>query len=180
MMLSSPKENLRRYKIAEKIEENNIKYEDLDGIIANRDKVIEIISNSELSKEEIISQLKHIVNSSVEMKEYVDNLISRSIKNVYEYLKNHKDYILPSTLEEWKKNSFSETVFSAKYKKQEIRIVIRPSDLQKIIFYYEEELEALDDYEYQLWTDNGEKQSMITLGDLLKTTGISKIPLKKI
>lgn len=180
MMLSSPKENLRRYKIAEKIEENNIKYEDLDGIIANRDKVIEIISNSELSKEEIISQLKYIVNSSVEMKEYVDNLISRSIKNVYEYLKNHKDYILPSTLEEWKKNSFSETVFSAKYKKQEIRIVIRPSDLQKIIFYYEEELEALDDYEYQLWTDNGEKQSMITLGDLLKTTGISKIPLKKI
>ena len=114
------------------------------------------------------------------MKEHVDNLISRSIKNVYEYLKNHKDYILPSTLEEWKKNSFSETVFSAKYKKQEIRIVIRPSDLQKIIFYYEEELEALDDYEYQLWTDNGEKQSMITLGDLLKTTGISKIPLKKI
>ena len=58
--------------------------------------------------------------------------------------------------------------------------LIRPSDLQKIIFYYEEELEALDDYEYQLWTDNGEKQSMITLGDLLKTTGISKIPLKKI
>ncbi|UOE53515.1 hypothetical protein [Cytobacillus oceanisediminis] len=45
MMLSSPEENLRRYKIAEKIEENNIKYEELDEIINNRDKIIEIINN---------------------------------------------------------------------------------------------------------------------------------------
>lgn len=180
MMLSSPEENLRRYKIAEKIEENNIKYEELDGIINNRDKVMEIINNSELSKEDIIAQLKHIVTSSEEMKRYVENLICRSTENIFKYLRSLKAYTLPATLEEWMNEKYSDTVFQAKYKGDDIRIVIRPSDYQKIIFYYDEELEALDDYAYQLWTDDGEKQRMITLGDLLKTTGISKIPLTKI
>lgn len=180
MMLSSPEENLRRYKIAEKIEENNIKYEELDEIINNRDKVMEIINNSDLSKEDIINQLKHVVNSSEEMKNYVDNLLCRSIENVFKYLSSSKDYTLPATLEEWRNEKYSDTVFPAKYKGNDIRIIIRPSDYQKIIFYYDEELEALDDYAYQLWTDDGEKQGMVTLGDLLKTTGISKIPLTKI
>lgn len=177
MMLSSPEENLKRYKIAEKIEENNIKYEELDEIINNRDKVMEIINNSELSKEDIISQLKHVVTSSEEMKCYVQKLLNRSTDNIFKYLRSLDDYELPTSLEEWIENKYSDTVFPAKYKGEDIRIVIRPSDYQKIIFYYEEELEALDDYAYQLWTDDGEKQRMVTLGDLLKTTGITKIPL---
>ncbi|MGG0279719.1 ATP-binding protein [Bacillus pacificus] len=180
MMLSSPEENLRRYKIAEKIEENNIKYEELDEIINNRDKVMEIINNSELSREDIIDQLKHVVTSSEEMKQYVENLLDRSIENIFKYLSNLKDYTLPKTSKEWLDAKYSDTVFPAKYKGDDIRIVIRPSDYQKIIFYYDEELEALDDYAYQLWTDDGEKQGMVTLGDLLKTTGISKIPLTKL
>lgn len=180
MMLSTPEENLRRYKIAEKIEENNIKYEELDEIISNRDKVLEIISNSELSREDIIEQLKHVVTSSEELKRYVEGLIKRSIQNIYQYLSTISDYILPPTIEEWMKVRYSETIFPAKYKGTDIRIVIRPSDYQKIIFYYEEELEALDDINYQLWTDDGKMQRMITLGDLLKTTGISRIPLTKL
>lgn len=179
-MLSSPEENIRRYKIAEKIEENNIRYEDLDEIINNREKVMEIISNSELSREDIIEQLKHVVTSTEEMKRYVEDLIRRSIENVFEYISKLKDYTLPETLSEWKNDSYSDTVFQAKYKNDDIRIIIRPSDYQKIIFYHDEELEALDDYAYQLWTDDGEKQAMVTLGDLLKTTGITKIPLTKI
>lgn len=74
MMLSSPEENLRRYKIAEKIEENNIKYEELDEFINNRDKIMEIINNSELSREDIIDQLKHVITSSEEMKRYVEKI----------------------------------------------------------------------------------------------------------
>src|SRR5699024_751228 len=174
MMLSSAEENLRRYKIAEKIEENNIEYEELNEIIDNRDKVMEIINDSELSREDIIDQLKHVVTSTEEMKRYVKGLLNRSTENIFKYLSSLKDYTLPATLEEWKKEKYSDTVFPAKYKGDDIRIIIRPSDYQKIIFYYDEELEALDDYAYQLWTDNGKKQEMVTLGDLLKTTGISK------
>ncbi|MEH7143156.1 hypothetical protein, partial [Priestia megaterium] len=173
-------ENLRRYKIAEKIEENNIKYEDLDEIINNRDKIMEIITNSELSRDDIVNQLKHVITSSKEMKDYVERLLSRSIENVFKYLSGLKNYELPATLEQWRNESYSDTVFPSKYNGKDIRIVIRPSDYQKIIFYYDEELEALDDTDYQLWTDDGEKQIMVTLGDLLKTTGISKIPLNNI
>ena len=130
-MLSSPEENLRRYKIAEKIEENNIKYEELDEFINNRDKIMEIINNSELSREDIIDQLKHVITSSEEMKRYVEKLISRSIENVFNYLSNIKGYILPSTLDEWMNEKYSDTVFPAKYNGDDIRIVIRPSDYQK-------------------------------------------------
>jgi len=180
MMLSTPEENLRRYKIAEKIEENNIKYEDLDDIIANREKVFQIISNAELSTEDMVRELKHIVTSSTEYKLYVDRLINRSIKNVYGYLLTNAKYEISSTFEEWIAMKYSDTVFAAKYNGRDVRIIIRPSDNQNIIFYSDQELEALDDIEYQLWTDDGNKQRLITLGDILKTTGISRIPLKKI
>lgn len=180
MMLSSPEENLKRYKIAEKIEENNIGYEELDEIINNRDKIKEIINNSELSREDIINQLKHVVTSSKEMKQYVDDLLERSIRNIFKYLSNLNDYILPANLDSWMDERYSATVFPVKYDGEDYRIIIRPSDYQKIIFYYDEELEALDDIKYQLWTDDGEVQRMVTLGDLLKTTGISKIPLTKL
>ncbi|MBP1153644.1 MULTISPECIES: hypothetical protein [unclassified Paenibacillus] len=180
MMLSTPEENLRRYKIAEKIEENNIKYEDLDDIITNREKVYQIISNAELSTEDMVRELKHIVTSSAEYKQFVDRLINRSIKNVYGYLSTNTKYEVSSTFEEWIAMKFSDTVFAAKYNGRDVRIIIRPSDNQHIIFYSDQELEALDDIEYQLWTDDGNKQRLVTLGDILKTTGISRIPLKKI
>lgn len=180
MMLSSPEENLRRYKIAEKIENHNIRYEELDDIINNREQIISILHNIELSRDEIIQQLKHIVTSSRELKLYVDGLIERSIKNIYTYLRESSYYTLPETLDEWKSIRHSKTIFPAKYKGKDIRIVIRPSDQQQIIFYHEEEFEALDDTEYQLWTDDGKVQRLITLGDLLKTTGISKIPLNNL
>jgi hypothetical protein len=62
--------------------------------------------------------------------------------------------------------------------KRAIRIVVRPSDYNKIIFFNEEEYEALDDVDYELWTSNGEKTKMVTLGHIIKTTGITVIPLR--
>lgn len=178
MLLSTPEDNLRRYKIAEKIEENNIVYEELDDIINNRQQVLEILSNIDtLNRDEIIHLLKHIPNYSPDGKEYVDGLIDRSIENVYEYLKRNLSYLIPSTLQEWIDSRFSRTVFPVQQNGEDIRVIIRPSDNNKIIFYEDEELEALDDTKYELWTDNGSTQRIITLGDILKTTGITKIPL---
>ncbi|MEX3748279.1 MULTISPECIES: sacsin N-terminal ATP-binding-like domain-containing protein [Lysinibacillus] len=180
MMLSTPEENLLRYEIAEKVQENNLGLDDLEHLISSRTKILEIMSNEDLNSEAMIEQLKHVVKSSKELREYVNGLINRSIKNIYKYLSTNSYYTLPETLEEWEASKFSETVFPVKYKDDEIHIIIRPSDYQKIIFYHDQELEALDDTKYQLWTDNGEFQKMITLGDLLKTTGISAIPLRKL
>ena len=78
---------------------------------------------------------------------------------------------------------YATTVFKAIRNKDnvDIRIIIRPSDGNKIIFYEDTELDALDDIDYELWTcDENCNVKMLTLGDILKTTGINVIPLRKI
>ena len=65
-------------------------------------------------------------------------------------------------------------------KKIDLLIVIRPIDEEKIIFYEEQELSALDSNEYELWTDDGQNVKELTLGDILKTTNITTIPLRNI
>src|SRR5690606_40598658 len=180
MLLSSPEETLRRMKIAEKVERNGIDMEGLDELLNNHQQIKNILANPQLDLEQIRTILKHVVTSTPEMRMYFEALLERSVSNVYNYLKNLKGYGLPSTLEEWKANQYTETIFPIKKDDKELTIVIRPTDGDQIIFYSEGELEVLDSTVYELWTDNGTEQKIITLGDLLKTTGISKIPLRKL
>lgn len=59
-----------------------------------------------------------------------------------------------------------------------LNIVMRPSDDNKMILYGNAKLEELDT-DWALWTDDGAGTiRMITLGELIKTTGITSIPLK--
>lgn len=186
MLLSSPEETLRRMKIAEKVERNGIDMEGLDQILSNQEQIKNILENPHLNLEQIRELLKHVVTSTPEMRKYFEGLLERSVTNVYSYLKKSQKYSLPETLEKWKANKHTETIFPIKKKikdkeeYEEITIVIRPTDGDQIIFIDEGELEILDSSEYELWTDNGTEQKKITLGDLLKTTGMSKIPLRKI
>ncbi|WBX81499.1 hypothetical protein PD280_07310 [Virgibacillus salarius] len=179
MLVSSTKETLRRMAIAEKVERNGI---DLDEYLSNQQKIKDILENTNLGTEEIRKLLKHVVTSTPEMREYFETLLQRSVENVHNYLKRSNKYFVPETLKEWKDSSYSETIFPAKKDEKEVTIIIRPTDNDQIIFYGEEELEVLDSGEYELWTDNGKDVGckQITLGELLKTTGITRIPLKKI
>lgn len=181
-LLSTLEENIRRFKIAEKIESNNIRYEQLDDIIENHNKIANLIENLEdLSDQEIKQQLKHISAQSTFALEKFNLMMERSIKNIYYYLSDIKTYEISSSLEEWKSDKYSDTVFSAIKNGKDIRVIVRPSDQNKLIFFNDEELEALDDTDYELWTDDGQGNTrMITLGDIIKTTGISVIPLRNI
>ncbi len=181
-LLSTPEENIRRFKIAEKIESNNIKYEQLDDIIENHNKIADLIENlGNLSDLEIKQQLKHISAQSTFAFEKFHLMMERSIKNIYYYLNDIKAYKISPSLEEWERDKYSDTVFQAIKNGKDIRIIVRPSDQNKIIFFNDEELEALDDTDYELWTDDGQGNTrMITLGDIIKTTGISVIPLRNI
>jgi hypothetical protein len=180
MLLSSPEETLRRMTIAEKVDRNGIDIEGLDVILNNQQKIKDILANPQLNGDQIRELLKHVVQSTPEMRKYFEDLLERSVLNIYNYLKKTPHYILPSTLEEWKDNQYTETIFPILKNGRELTIVIRPTDGNQIIFHGEGELEVLDSAEYELWTDNGVDQKIITLGDLLKTTGISKIPLRKL
>ena len=185
-LISSPQETIRRLELANTIEntmnENNIEVKQLEIILNESGKLLKMFENGEIELSEDAKQLfKHISSKSIYAKERLDYLIDRSINNVYSELSKNELYSIESTLEKWKESRYSETVFKAIKDERDIRIVIRPSDSGKIIFYEDTELEALDDTDYELWTDDGNGTiRMITLGDLIKTTGISVIPLKKV
>ena len=153
----------------------------LNSIADENGGSIAINELSGLSIDEVSSDFMH---NSIRKKysfDYYQQIMERAIKNVFEYLKMTKKYEMSDNLEDWKKTSYSSTVFLAKKEGIEIRIVVRPSDNDKIIFYYEQEVAAVDDTAYELWTDNGQDNTrMITLGDIIKTTGISVIPLKNL
>lgn len=185
-LLTQPEETIRRLKLANQVEDimnkNNIDFSQLTDIVDKSGQLLIMIEQGKLDiSPEIRQLLEHISYSNYYSKEKFDKMLERSILNVHKELLNNPLYNIPESIEEWKKNKLSSTVFTAEKDKKEIQIVIRPSDGAKIIFYEDTEFEALDDSECELWTDNGQgKVMMITLGDLLKTTGVTSIPLKKI
>lgn len=185
-LLSSPEETIRRLELANTIEstmdENNIELEQLSIVLKESGRLLKMFENGEITLSEDAKKLfQHISSKSLYAKEKLNNLIERSISSVYYELSANPLYSIDNSLEAWKQNKYSTTVFKAKKQDMDIRIVIRPSDDEKIIFYEDAELEALDDTAYELWTDNENGiVRMITLGDLIKTTGISVIPLRRI
>ncbi len=119
------------------------------------------------------SQFVHTSTPTPEMFEYVQRLIKRTKKNVIEHLK---------TLPEYDCSEYEElaTTVIGGIKKQglSIQIVVRPSDNGQVIVYYTSEKDTLDYENAELWIDNGkEKPRHLTLGKILKTTGINRIPV---
>lgn len=136
---------------------------------------------SGMSIEEVSKKFLHSSKNNRFSYQYYEKIMNRAIQQVFYYLKETGRYEMSDTLEKWRETSYSKTVFLAKKNGVDIRIVVRPSDDDKIIFYYEQEVAAIDDTNYELWTDNGDGNTrMITLGDIIKTTGISVIPLKNL
>ncbi|WP_427180028.1 sacsin N-terminal ATP-binding-like domain-containing protein [Paenibacillus sp. TC-CSREp1] len=187
-ILSSPEETARRLGLATTFENemraNNLELEQIKIILKESGRLLKMFEDGEISISEDARKLfQHISSKSPYAKEKIDSLIKRSIKSVYEELSDNPLYSVDDTLEEWIWNNYSTTVFKARKldENRNIRVVIRPSDDDKIIFFEDAELEALDDTNYELWTDNEKGDvRLITLGDLLKTTGATAIPLRKI
>jgi Molecular chaperone, HSP90 family len=198
-LLSSSEETIRRLELADKVEEklrmHNTTLEQLDVILANNSKLIEstlihddlkdfmlslgIDNWEDLQKNESMAEVKQLLqyypNPSPEAAEKVRQLIDRSRDRIYNHLANLERY----KVENW--YELARTVYHAEKDGRSIKIVIRPSDNDKIILFYPAELEVLDDTDYELWIDNGrDDPRILTLGDILKTTGIRVIPLRNL
>lgn len=185
-LLTKPEETVRRLKLANDVENimkrNGIDFKILNEIADRSGQLLKMIENGEEGvSPELRELLKHISKNNSMSAEYFNKIMSRSIANVHDELVKNPYYEVDDDLDDWKKNSLSSTVFVAQKNSREIHIIVRPSDNSKIIFYEDTEFEALDECESELWTDDGNGNVMIvTMGDLLKTTGITMIPLKKI
>lgn len=126
-----------------------------------------------LKDQNLAARFNHVVTPTVEMFQFAKELIARSIKNVTAYLSQHPDYdcsdielVATTVLAGVKKDGFP------------IHIVVRPSDNGEVIIYYNSEKDTLDYTNAELWIDNGkDKPEHLTLGKILKTTGITRIPV---
>lgn len=126
-----------------------------------------------LQDQNLASRFMHAVTPTFEMFQYVHSLIERSKNNIIAYLKSDREYdctdiqeVATTVLAGVKKDGLS------------IHIVVRPSDNGEVIIYYNSEKDTLDYTNAELWIDNGrDTPEHLTLGRILKTTGITRIPV---
>ena len=127
-----------------------------------------------LEDKNIAEQFIHTPTPSFQMFIYVQELIKRAKKNVLEHLKTLEAYDCSN----WEE--LAATVIGGIRKKDlDVSIVVRPSDSGKVIIYNSSEKDILeDDSSAELWIDDGvQKPRILTLGKILKITGISRIPV---
>jgi len=126
-----------------------------------------------LTNQDIAAEFTHTSTPTRNMFLSVQRLIARAKKNIIEYLKNRPDYDC-SELEELA----STVIGGIKKDGLSINIVVRPSDNGEVIVHYSSEKDALDYVNAELWIDNGvDEPKHLTLGKILKTTGINRIPV---
>lgn len=162
--LKSVLENSKgHYKKAE------ITQEDLAGLgVTSMDELEEALKDRDLA-----ALFNHTSRPNANMFLYAQQLIERSKQNIIEYLEEHKDYDCADI------DELATTVLGGiKKNGVDIHIVIRPSDNGQVIVFYSSEKDTLDYTNAELWIDNGKDDPRhLTLGTILKTTGINKIPV---
>ncbi|MDD3138479.1 MAG: hypothetical protein PHX08_05860 [Lachnospiraceae bacterium] len=103
----------------------------------------------------------------------------RAKNNIINYLSEHDDY-------EFDKENLQfigNTIFRVRKLGYDIYIIARPSDFDQVILYYDTEIDLLEfDKDCELWVENGVDPipKKITLGRILKLTGVNKIPLRSL
>lgn len=126
-----------------------------------------------LEDKDLASMFSHTSFSNAESFLFVEKLINRAIDNVINHLGTLEEYDLSG------RQKLANTAFGGiKKNGLEISIVIRPSDYGQVIVYYDSEKNYLDFENAELWIDNGmDVPRHLTLGRILKTTRIRKIPV---
>ncbi|RAJ80087.1 hypothetical protein CLV59_105194 [Chitinophaga dinghuensis] len=126
-----------------------------------------------LEDKDLAAMFNHTSWSNVETFLFVEKLIGRAINNVISHLETLEEYDVSG------RQKLANTAFGGiKKNGVEISIVIRPSDYGQVIVYYASEKNYLDFENAELWIDNGfDVPRHLTLGKILKTTGIRKIPV---
>ena len=107
---------------------------------------------------------------------YIKSLIPRAVDNVLKHLNTLSGYDCTSAY------VISESIIGGITKNgNDIKVVARPSDNDKIRLYYSSEFDVLEYVDAELWYEDGvTPPKQFTLGQLLKMKAINKIPLKQI
>lgn len=109
-------------------------------------------------------------------KNYIKSLIPRAVDNVLKHLSTLSEYDCTSAY------VISESIIGGVTKNgNDIKVVARPSDNDKIRLYYSSEFDVLEYVDAELWYEDGVlPPKQFTLGQLLKMQKFNKIPTKQI
>lgn len=151
-------------------EEKEITSDDLISLgIGTVDELKELLKKDQT----LSSSFFHSSTASYEKLEYVQKLICRAKTNIIVYLStigydcSEATEIAPSIYGGIKKEG------------KDIYIVTRPSDGDEVLLYYTSEFDVLEYVDAEFWHEDGQNTpKQITLGQVLKKTGINRIPVK--
>jgi len=128
-----------------------------------------------LKDEKFMEKYHHTSTPNYEYLKYSQKINKRAMEKVIAYLERHPDY----NLEEYEMHA--PTTIGGIYKKNiedPIYVVVRPSDSGKVLIYHASEKDSLEQPTSELWIQKGEDiPTILTLGRILKVTGINKIPI---
>lgn len=163
---NEPQATINNHELSEKID---ITKEILVSLgISSREELEEALKDPAIS-----AKFYHTSTPTTDMFIYAQGLIERAKRNIIEYLKNNPEYDC-SDLEE----TAPTTLAGITKKGLPVQIVTRPSDNGEVIIYYSSEKDTLDCDNAELWIDNGKATPhILTLGRILKSTGINRIPI---
>ena len=119
------------------------------------------------------SSFFHSSSHSYDKLEYVQKIIRRAKINIIAYLPT-----IGYDCSEAKE--IDPSIFGGiKKEEKDIYIVTRPSDGDEVLLYYTSEFDVLEYVNAEFWHEDGvNTPKQITLGQLLKKTGINRIPVR--
>ncbi len=115
-------------------------------------------------------------SNDLSKKIYIKSLIPRAVDNVLKHLSTLSEYDCTFAY------VISESIIGGITKNgNDIKVVARPSDNDKIRLFYDSEFDVLEYVDAELWYEDGvTPPKQFTLGQLLKMKEINKIPIKQI
>lgn len=116
----------------------------------------------------------HQSQTDLEKKLYAKSIISRSVKNIIQYLKSLKGYDCSSQYQ------IADSIIGGiKKDGHEITIVARPSDNNEVILFYQSEFDVLSHTDAEFWyEDEKNPPRQMRIGQLITQLEINRLPIR--
>lgn len=154
-----------------------------EGLLSNEHSTIDEVEGMRIDSfadlENVINEKNlspeffHLSKSDYNSLKYIESRIARAVTNVIKHLETLPDYDCS-----YRYQITKSIVGGITKNGNDVTIVARPSDNDEVLIYYTSEFDVLEYVDAELWCEDGMNiPKQITLGELLKKTGINRIPI---
>lgn len=177
-LLRSTQDEIQEYFEQEELEIPATLYNEFDSNTLIKKHPISNFSDIErvVNETETTLEFFYMSKSDYEGLKYAERLISRSVENVLSHLEKLPEYDCSNYFK------IATSIIGGIIKNgNEITVVARPSDNNQVLIYYTSEFDVLEYVDAELWYEDGTNiPQKITIGQLLKKTGVNRIPINTI